>query len=51
MSKISQQALNADLNGSLNILRKFFQNNLEIDEPIFWKESIFTPIIHKIKVA
>ena len=34
-SKIFQQALNADLNGSLNIMRKFFQNNLEICPPAF----------------
>ena len=50
-SKIFQQALNADLNGSLNIMRKFFQNNLEICPPVFNRECYFTPKIHSIKVA
>ncbi|MBR4152706.1 MAG: transposase [Selenomonadaceae bacterium] len=50
-SKIFQQALNADLNGSLNIMRKFFQSDLEIYPPVFSRESHFTPAIHTINVA
>ena len=50
-SKIFQQALNADLNSSLNIMRKFFQSNLEICPPVFSRECHFTPKIHSIKVA
>ena len=34
-SKIFQKVLNADVNGSLNIMRKFFQSNSEICPPVF----------------
>lgn len=50
-SKIFQQVLNADLNGSLNIIRKFFQSSSEICPPVFNRECYFTPKIHSIKVA
>lgn len=50
-SKIFQKVLNADVNGSLNIMRKFFQSNSEICPPVFNRESHFTPVIHTIKVA
>ena len=50
-SKISQKVLNADVNGSLNIMRKFFQSNPEICAPAFYRESHFTPTVHTINVA
>ena len=50
-SKIFQKVLNADVNGSLNIMRKFFQSNSETCSPVFNRESYFNPMIHTIKVA
>lgn len=50
-SKIFQKVLNADVNGSLNIMRKFFQSNSQICSPVFNRESHFTPTVHTINVA
>lgn len=39
-SKIFPLPINADVNGSLNIMRKFFQHHRELCEPIYFKQIL-----------